>query len=60
LWHRWYQPDGWQAWERLAEGITSDPSACSWGPGRIDLFARGAGGELMHGWWDGGAWSFAP
>jgi hypothetical protein len=28
-------------------------------PGRIDVFGRGASGDLVHGWWEDGAWSFA-
>jgi hypothetical protein len=39
--------------------IEGDPAACSWGPDRIDLFVRSAGGELLHGWWNGERWSFA-
>ena len=37
--------------------LTGPPAACSWGPSRLDVFARGAAGDLVHAWWDGGDWS---
>ena len=37
--------------------LTGPPAACSWGPGRIDVFARGSGGEVLHKSWDGHDWS---
>ncbi|MGH2356692.1 MAG: sialidase, partial [Candidatus Limnocylindria bacterium] len=58
LWHRWYVPAGWQDWEQLPVRMTSDPSACAWGPNRIDVFATGTGGDLLHAWWDGERWSW--
>jgi hypothetical protein len=39
--------------------MTSDPSACAWGPDRIDVFGRGEDGALLHAHWDGSEWSFA-
>ncbi len=56
LQHRWYEPNGWQPWESLGVTIDTDPSACSWGSDRIDLFAAAAG-ELLHASWDGQRWS---
>ena len=56
--HRWYVPAGWQPWESLGVHLDGDPEVSSWGPDRIDLFARSATGELLHGWWDGASWSF--
>ena len=41
----------------VAAPLTGPPAACSWGTGRIDVFARGSGGEVLHKWWDGKAWS---
>jgi hypothetical protein len=58
LWHRWYEPAGWQDWERLPVSIASDPAATSWGPNRIDVFGRGQDGQLVHAAWDGSSWSF--
>lgn len=49
---------GWTGWESLGGDLASDPTAWSWGPGRIDVFARAVGGDLLHGWWEGGAWSW--
>lgn len=37
--------------------LTGPPAGCSWGPSRLDVFARGADGGLVHAWWDGGEWS---
>ena len=37
--------------------LTGPPAACSWGPTRLDAFARGPSGELAHTWWDGSDWS---
>ncbi len=37
--------------------LTGPPAACSWGASRIDVFARGAHGEVVHRSWDGGDWS---
>jgi len=33
------------------------PAAVSWGPNRIDCFARGMNGHMWHKWWNGTAWS---
>jgi len=41
----------------VAAPLTGPPAACSWGPERIDVFARGSIGEVLHKWWDGKAWS---
>jgi hypothetical protein len=48
---------GWSAWEDLGGPITSAPAAVSWGPGRIDVFARGGGGEVVQRFKESGAWS---
>ncbi len=37
--------------------LSGPPAACSWGPSRLDVFARGAEGDLVHTWWDGTEWS---
>lgn len=41
----------------IAAPLTGPPAACSWGPERMDVFARGPGGDLLHKWWDGKDWS---
>jgi len=41
----------------VAAPLTGPPAACSWGPERIDVFARGSSGDVLHKWWDGKAWS---
>ena len=37
--------------------LTSAPAVCGGGSARLDAFARGARGDLLHKWWDGKAWS---
>lgn len=37
--------------------LTGPPAACSWGTDRLDVFARGPCGELVHTGWDGAGWS---
>lgn len=50
------QPLGWQSWQQLGGAITSAPAVVSWGGGRIDVFARGPGGEIVQTTFDGGRW----
>jgi hypothetical protein len=56
--HQWYAPGGWSAWESLGVGVTGDLAACAWGPDRIDVFARGDDGQLLHAAWDGAGWTW--
>ena len=37
--------------------LASAPAAVSWGPNRIDTFARGTNKHMWHKWWNGSAWS---
>jgi hypothetical protein len=37
--------------------LTGPPAACSWSPERLDVFARGPRGELMHKAWNGKDWA---
>ena len=40
---------GWSSsWQSLGGALTSAPDAASWGPARIDVFARGANKELRQ------------
>jgi hypothetical protein len=57
----WIEGKGWQttgidAWETLGGQIVGAPSASSWAPNRIDVFARGIEGEVWHKAWDGSQW----
>ncbi|MGI4862785.1 MAG: C1 family peptidase [Janthinobacterium lividum] len=49
-------PHGWFGYEGLGGGITSRPSAVSWGANRIDVVARGLDSAVWHKWWDGRSW----
>lgn len=39
-----------------AAPLTGPPAACSWGAGRLDVFARGPRGEMLHKTWKGRDW----
>lgn len=41
----------------ISAAVAGPPAACSWGPERIDVFARGPHGSLLHKWWNGQDWS---
>ncbi len=60
--HRSYDGRAWSPeWDeiRTETRITSSPTVASWGPRRLDVFARGADRELLHTWSDD-AIGFAP
>ena len=46
----------WHGWEDLGGPITSPPAVASWGPGRLDVFAAGQDGQLIHMWHEGNKW----
>src|SRR5262249_34900538 len=54
----------WSSWGVLPQGspltLKGDPVAVSWGPGRVDIFARGVRGDdeelLWHNWREGNVW----
>ncbi len=41
-------PPRWEAPVEVSGEIASGIAAASWGPGRLDVFAAGPGGELLH------------
>jgi len=41
-------------WQPLLGSLTSSPASSSWGPGRLDVFARGRDDALYHTWTDDG------
>jgi hypothetical protein len=45
------------AFSSLGDSLTSAPAATSWGTGRLDVFARGAGNALIHRSFSGGDWN---
>jgi hypothetical protein len=47
----------WSGWESRGGVLTSAPHVVSWGPGRLDVFARGADSAIWHKAWDGGEWA---
>jgi len=48
----------WSGWESRGGVLASAPQAVSWGPGRLDVFARGADSAVWHKAWDaGGGWA---
>ena len=42
---------------KLGGHLTSAPAVAAWGPGRLDVFARGIDNGLWHRWWWKGSWS---
>ena len=48
----------WSGWESRGGTFTSAPQAVSWGPGRLDLFARGVDSAIWHlAWRTGQGWT---
>jgi len=46
----------WSNWESLGGVLYSGPDACSWGPGRLDIFVKAVAGNINHKWFDNGRW----
>ena len=47
----------WVRTETLGGQLTSGPGVASWGPGRLDVFARGSDNSLIHKWYSNGWWN---
>lgn len=55
---RSFQPgSGWSGWYSLGGNLASAPSLNSQDPGVLNVFARGADGQLVQRAWNGSAWS---
>jgi hypothetical protein len=72
LFLKWWNGTRWSGFESLGEPqehdqtypavkravpLASAPMACGRGATRLDVFARGPRGDLLHKWWDGRTWS---
>lgn len=53
LYHKRFSGGRWSGWTMIGSGVSSKPAAVSWGPGRVDLVARGTDGSVLHWWGDG-------
>ena len=53
----WWDGTQWAGWEGLGGSLLDAPSCVSWGPNRIDCFARGTDAAMWHRWWDGAQWA---
>jgi hypothetical protein len=62
--HRVWNGEYWSEFQSVGMPVQEGPSgsalpftgvltACSWGPGRLDVFGRAIDGQLYHAWWDG-------
>lgn len=51
MYHMYWDGRGWYSWQSLSGDLASGPSLSSWGPGRLDCFARGKFNNLIHCWW---------
>ena len=47
----------WGTWDALGGQLVGGPDVASWGPGRLDVFARGTDNQLWHKFWVGSSWS---
>lgn len=47
----------WYQWEDLGGTLDSGTDVTSWGPNRLDVFARGADQSLIHRYYNGTGWS---
>ena len=47
----------YSAWESLGGISLGAPASTTWGPGRLDIFARGSDRNLWHKWYANGGWS---
>jgi hypothetical protein len=48
MWQRTWDGAIWKPYASLGGVLNSDPGAISWSPFRIDVFVRGADGQLWH------------
>ncbi len=48
---------GWSGFGNLEGDAAGDPTICSWGEERLDIFVRRSTGKLYHKWWNGSSWS---
>lgn len=49
--HKYYN-GSWSGWEDLSGSTSYDPTACSWGANRLDIYVNGSG-PIWHKYWDG-------
>jgi len=48
----------WSGFVNLTGSFSGDPQAVSWGPSRIDIFARDTASGAIRSWaWNGGTWA---
>jgi GH25 family lysozyme M1 (1,4-beta-N-acetylmuramidase) len=53
--HIYYNSAGWAPWQNLGGLTQYDPTACSWGPNRLDIYVNGSG-LIYHKYWAGSGW----
>jgi hypothetical protein len=60
VYYKQWRANSWSGWMSAGGLVTSSPAACTWGGGRVDLFARGQNGALWHAArLDGGTFTFS-
>jgi hypothetical protein len=52
LYQRYHDGQRWSSWENRGGDLGSGPALVAWNSGRLDTFARGLLGQLIHTWWD--------
>ena len=52
LWHIWQETptSGWSSWQSLGSGLTRGPVVARNADGRLEVFAIGSFGEVVHAW----------
>ena len=55
--HSSYDGTRWSAWQSLSGDVDAPPALASWGPGRLDLIARGVDHALYHKWMTPAGWT---
>jgi hypothetical protein len=52
MYQRWFDGRRWSEWENRGGDLASGPALASWNAGRLDCFALGMFGNLIHSYWD--------
>lgn len=59
IYHDRFKDGRWSGYSVVGSGVSSKPSAVSWGNGRVDLVARGSDNTVWH-WWGDGDTMYGP
>ncbi|WP_158771452.1 hypothetical protein [Streptomyces sp. NRRL S-340] len=57
LFHRVQNGNTWENWREIGSRFLSGPAVSTWGPNRLDVFAKSWDHNLLHRFCNGQAWS---